>query len=435
MASLGEIQRLLRQQRAVGKPSSTAESRALYEAYFDAQASKNLQIGALELEREKVATQESQFEQSLALQKEQQESQEKTQMIQGITQLGTLAYQGSQTKLGGKAISSISSLFGGGTSTAPAVTMGVSGASIPAADAAALSAVPTTTEALAPAVTSLGAGATGAGTGTVSMGVSGAAIPAADAAALSATPTTGSAVSAGGGSSVGVASGIAAAVAFDDILSREIAGTSDDPVASWAQKTRGLFRYGGSSPLTTALAEKALGDKGTALYNKLSDPSEFLLGEDRGIITTAENIIGSVISVSLPKALGGGGTTGSKTIDTILNPVGKALGTWLCTKTKETVGMDDDEWETIGKFREYVYKNHLDWISFYVKIGPELVETINGDKSFYSDLKNTFLKPVIGLTKGGFMEAAYLSYKSATIQLINKYKPELMEIAPGGENG
>ena len=60
----------------------------------------------------------------------------------------------------------------------------------------------------------------------------------------------------------------------------------------------------------------------------------------------------------------------------------------------------------------------------------ELLTAINGDKEYFENLKKTFINPIILLTKGGFLEAAYLAYKETVIQLVNQYNKDLMKTAP-----
>ena len=405
MASLSDVSRYLRQRRAIGKPITAADRSAAWNAYFDTEATKSLSRSRLSLDRRKTDIYEKNAADELAMRREAYEDQADAAKIQGYTQvgiLGSMAYDKfGGTGLGGKALSGIKSLFGGGTSAAPVSTMGVSGASIPAADVAALSNV----GAQGAAVTSLAP--------TTTMGVSGASIPAADSAALSSTAGGG----AGGMGALGVGAGIATAVAADELFARNLAGTMDDPQKAWEMNTRGL-RYGGASPGQTALLEKVLGEKGTDILDKITDPT--------GLIGKVEEKVGKYIAPTIPKFLGGGGSTGNSTVDFLLNP----LGTWLCTETKKQVGFTKDEWNGIAQFREYAKENHSDWLGWYVNIGPELLKEINGSEIFYTNLKHTFLLPVINMTDGGFKEAAYLAYKEIVIHLVNKYKPELLESAP-----
>ena len=106
------------------------------------------------------------------------------------------------------------------------------------------------------------------------------------------------------------------------------------------------------------------------------------------------------------------------------------LDTWICTKTKETVGMTEKEWRAITKLKRYSIVNNKEWFDAYVKIGSELVESMGDNKSFYNGLKKTFIFPITCMVNGGYMEAAYLSYKSIVLDLIKKYNPSLINEAP-----
>ena len=119
-------------------------------------------------------------------------------------------------------------------------------------------------------------------------------------------------------------------------------------------------------------------------------------------------------------------------VGAIIGGVAGAVGgdSWICTKTKELVGFQDHEWIAIAKFRKYAAEKHPEYLASYLKIGPHLLKAMDGDEKFYEDLKKAFLQPVIELSKGGFMEAAYQTYKAVTLQLIEKYDPSLLDEVP-----
>ena len=106
------------------------------------------------------------------------------------------------------------------------------------------------------------------------------------------------------------------------------------------------------------------------------------------------------------------------------------VGTWLCTKTKEVVGMTDEEWSIIGEFRKYAKGHYDNGLAWYIEVGPELIESINGNAGFYKELKGNFLEPVIGLTRGGYPEIAFSVYKSVVIALAEKWNPGLLKTLP-----
>lgn len=355
MASLGDVSRYLRQRRAIGKPITDRDRSAAWSAYFDTEASKQLERSRLALETRRTDIHEQGSLEQQRIAREAQESQEKAAMVGGVVQLGQLgsmAYKGSQTALGQKAIAGVKGLFG----SAPA-QVGAQGA------AAGLGAQGAVASQIAP--NTIGAGysaVTGAG------------------------PATSGTISTGG-ASLGSFAG-PSAIGF-------VAG---DIASSAMMRSEKMQKF----------AEK-----------------------------TSFGILHAKKDASLAAGIGAGAAAGS-----VFGPVGAAVGavlggiaagiknTWICTKIKDTIGMTEYEWETIGQFRKYAMENHSDWLGVYVNIGPDLLEAIDGDENFYSALKETFLIPVIKLTEGGFMEAAYLTYKSVVMELIDIYKPELTEEYP-----
>lgn len=335
MASLGDVSRYLRQRRAVGKPITDLDRSAAWNAYFDTEATKQIQRGELALKSRSLDITESQNAEQLRLAREAQDAQEKAGMVSGVTQLGQLAYMGSKTDLGKSLISGAKGLYGKATG-AQAATAGSVG-----------------TAAQGTAVSSLGSDLAGVSTQL------------ADKTAMLGTETA-------------------------------TAATTGATLASTA--TAGVA--GAAAGLA---ADKLFGDKWNEAGSVVGGATTgFMIGGPVGAVVGA--VFGQITS--------------------------KLSDSWICTKTKTIVGMTEHEWATIGRFRQYAQENHSDWLQVYVDIGPALLEKINGDEEFYSNLKDTFINPVIKLTEGGFMEAAYLTYKSVVMELIDKYNPELTKEYP-----
>ncbi|MCP3875515.1 MAG: hypothetical protein GY699_20465, partial [Desulfobacteraceae bacterium] len=186
MGSLGDVSRYLRQRRAIGKPVTQKDKEAAWNAYWDTEASKTLDKSRLAIQRDQLALNTRTANSNLAIQREQMENANSAATIKGITDLSTTGVKLYGSKLGKKAISNIKGFFKG-PSTTPSVTMGTQ-SSIPASNATPLSSVSSTgtgaQSVATKAVGGLGYTAPGA-QNAVTMGVSGASVPAADAAAMS----------------------------------------------------------------------------------------------------------------------------------------------------------------------------------------------------------------------------------------------------------
>lgn len=388
MASLGDVSRYLRQRRAIGKPVTRQDRAAAWEAYFDSLHGKTMQRKAIQLDRDRMAIQQdqfqqnkeiqqSQFDQSMDLQRQQREDAEDAAKISGAVQLGTLGLAAANTDIGGKAIDAAvgfgKKLFGaqGSTTSALGADAALGGTALSASGGA-----PAISSAFAGGAPAIEPAGLAGGYAEVALNAPGAAP-----AATSALPTL---------------SQIALPAAAGGI------------VGGWA----------GKQTLKSETAQNFIEDATFGVIHAKKDAAK-ITGAGAGALAGAA--VGAKIG-----AIGGpvgaviGGVVGLVT----------SGGSWICTRTKDLVGFKDEEWEMISKFRKYAVKNHSDWLEAYLKVGPELLVAMDGDKKFYADLKETFLMPIINLSMGGFYEAAYKTYKSVVIQLVEKYKPSLMEEAP-----
>ncbi len=127
-----------------------------------------------------------------------------------------------------------------------------------------------------------------------------------------------------------------------------------------------------------------------------------------------------------------------QTVLDVLNPlsaaeryVSDAVGTWICTATKETIGMTPDEWDELARFRQYARENHFNVLRHYIEIGPNLISAIReseGDNltAFYENLMVDMIRPVIVLSGSSHSEQAFEMYRDHTVKLCEKYTPELL---------
>lgn len=130
-----------------------------------------------------------------------------------------------------------------------------------------------------------------------------------------------------------------------------------------------------------------------------------------------------------------GHTTAVGTVMDVLNPVGwvaerlKPKGTWLCTATKNTVGMDEREWMDIVRLRKYSLKEHEKEMLFYLDEGKELVNAIADQvrdiNSFYGKFKDLLNEKIFPFIRSREMETAYENYQNVTREYFKKFLPEL----------
>ncbi|MCP3941625.1 MAG: hypothetical protein GY710_09110 [Desulfobacteraceae bacterium] len=110
---------------------------------------------------------------------------------------------------------------------------------------------------------------------------------------------------------MGWVGGIGALVAADQITGDEIAGITD-PNETHERNARGVLRYGGATPGMTSLIEKGLGEEGTEIFDKITDPT--------GLLRKAEGVVGKGFAQTVPEFLGGTGE---------YDPVGQYIGEYL----------------------------------------------------------------------------------------------------------
>jgi len=151
--------------------------------------------------------------------------------------------------------------------------------------------------------------------------------------------------------------------------------------------------------------------------------------------------IGAAIGSTVPGGILIGAQIGGTIGGTIINPlhrverkIGRAIGTWLCTATKQHAGLTKEDRHTLDKFRDYADKFHPGWLEFYLRAGPVVVKAIEekeGDRvaEFYELLKINMIKPVIKASDEGRHEKAYDMYRTTFIDLIDRYTPQYRDEA------
>jgi hypothetical protein len=99
-----------------------------------------------------------------------------------------------------------------------------------------------------------------------------------------------------------------------------------------------------------------------------------------------------------------------------------------------------EEKKAMRKLRRYASKNHPGWLRAYFINGPELIDAIEekenppesrelfsdlGSVFFYASLKRRMVIPVVDLVNRECMEDAFEFYKAITVELFQKYTPEI----------
>jgi hypothetical protein len=109
--------------------------------------------------------------------------------------------------------------------------------------------------------------------------------------------------------------------------------------------------------------------------------------------------------------------------------IGKvAEDTYLCSQVRRARGLDDSEAKNLSVFRRFALENHTELTEYYMMYGPDLVMAIaakEDPKEFYANLYQTMVKPVINMTRDGLLEDAYRLYERITLDLFEKYVPQL----------
>lgn len=106
-----------------------------------------------------------------------------------------------------------------------------------------------------------------------------------------------------------------------------------------------------------------------------------------------------------------------------------AESTWLCTATKESVGLKSVHVEALNKLRDYARRTHKKEFMFYLRQGKKLVKEIKNSesnlKSYYDDFRRKVVDPVAKLIFAKEPEAAFKLYAAKTRELFGRYMSKL----------
>ena len=106
-----------------------------------------------------------------------------------------------------------------------------------------------------------------------------------------------------------------------------------------------------------------------------------------------------------------------------------AESTWLCTATKESVGLKPADTAALDKLREYAKNMRKKEFAFYLRQGQELVKKVEESESdlkeYYETFKKEVVEPVAKLIFAKQPEAAFNLYAAKTKELFRQYMPEL----------
>lgn len=126
------------------------------------------------------------------------------------------------------------------------------------------------------------------------------------------------------------------------------------------------------------------------------------------------------------------GTLAAGVVNPLIPIVGAIAGfalseSWICTATNVSIGCSVKIDKAMDELKRYAIKNHRDALNFYLKIGPDLTKSFNGDKEFYQGIRTKMLLPITEKVAAGDIEGAYQLYKTDTSELIEEYMPHLID--------
>ena len=207
---------------------------------------------------------------------------------------------------------------------------------------------------------------------------------------------------------------------FTDLLmtAKRRAQLSGRPLTS--RETSGIAEGYAATATDRLIRMKTLEERKRRTDAELKAADEAKEREKRGTIGAG---VGGLAGYALAGTLGVTGPVGF--IGGMM--VGEMLGgTWLCTETKKHSGLTDEQTKTLDKFRAYAKEHHPGWLEFYIRIGPEIVKAINETEgqSFYDNLKESMIEPVIAFFDNDRKEDAFIAYKLYVIACIKEYTPQ-----------
>lgn len=153
------------------------------------------------------------------------------------------------------------------------------------------------------------------------------------------------------------------------------------------------------------------------------------IGEYSGLNEDQSRVAGAVSAFGAGFMAGGGpwgGVAGATAYG--LGEVAEA-NSWLCTETKETIGLTDEEMSAVKELRKYARKEHGKEFLFYIRNGEDLTKAIRAKEQdigeYYRVFKASVMNPVIRHIRLGDNELAYNHYAEKIKALFHRYMPEL----------
>lgn len=201
-----------------------------------------------------------------------------------------------------------------------------------------------------------------------------------------------------------------------------------------------------SAPLSLYVAPAIAGALAPGLVDSIHKDSMENLGHNLtfGIIRNQHDAItygsatvgagaGALSGLAIGASYGSVGGPVGAGIGAIIGGIAGAVSssTWLCTATKNTVGLDEREMLDVIRLRRYALENHKGMMLFYLNEGSKLVNAImdrngiEGSKEFYRKLKDIMITPCLKFVKERNMEEAYQLYYDITEELFKEYLPDI----------
>lgn len=243
---------------------------------------------------------------------------------------------------------------------------------------------------------------------------------------------------------------VAAELAKQKVLEKQIAEEAAKKVATTGKATTGTTGIvAGETAAATegaAATTSAAGIEGASVASggvtALGAASAGMSGLGAGMLAkgiTAElganeelsQGTGLVAAIGTGAYMGAGAGPYGAVIGGVAGGVGYVVAesTWLCTATKESVGLKPAYSEALDKLREYAKNMHKKEFIFYVREGKFLVEKIKNSESdlkeYYETFKKEVVEPVAELIFAKQPEDAFKLYAAKTRELFRQYMPEL----------
>lgn len=129
-------------------------------------------------------------------------------------------------------------------------------------------------------------------------------------------------------------------------------------------------------------------------------------------------------NASNPGSISGGGHSPGDDGD---GDGGGGGGTWFCTAIRNNLGISEDIWKMLGKFRSLALSYYPVTTQWYIKTGPEMLPKMTKDDLVY--LQKAMVEPVIEYMHNDDFHSAFFHYAHFVRRMTEKYLPSKLKQA------